>query len=93
MFGLMRFLGFVLTPLVAAMAAVSTVWIGARFSGLVSSPTIAAVVTIALAFVSGVTSWWWWVRRVRNLRPVTLPALPAVESMEEALADFAEAGD
>lgn len=93
MFGLMRVIGFVLTPLVAAIASVSTVWIGARFSGLVSSPTIAAGVTIALAVVSGVTSWWWWVRWVRTLRPVTLPALPAVESMEEALADFAEAGD
>ena len=93
MFGLIRTFGFVLTPLVAAMASLITVWIGARFAGLMPSPTIAALVTVALAFVSGVTSWWWWVRRVRNLRPVTLPALPAVESMEDALADFAEAGD
>lgn len=70
---LLRFVGWLLTPLVAWAASLCGAWIGAQAAGLVDGATPAAALTISggVGFaVAGVLVWLRILRRSPELREV-----------------------
>lgn len=64
--GLVRFVGWLLTPLVAWAAAFVGAWLGASLSGLIGNSTTAAWIVVGLGAVFGIVAAWAWLHYLRR---------------------------
>jgi hypothetical protein len=64
--GLLRLVGWLLTPLVAWVASFGGAWLGAAIGGWSGSSTVALGVTVALGGLSGLVAAWGWLRFLRR---------------------------
>ena len=63
---LLRFLGWLVTPLVAWAASFVGAWIGAMVSGGASNPMTALWVTVIFGAVTALLGAWGWLRLIRK---------------------------
>jgi hypothetical protein len=63
---LLRFVGWLLTPLVAWAASFGGAWLGAAIGGWAKSSTVAFAVTAGVGAVSGLVAAWGWLRFLRR---------------------------
>ena len=90
----LRFVGWLLTPLVAWAASFCGAWLGALFVPLADQPTTGLILAIALGAVFAVTGTFVWMRilrkspELREVLAVTAEGIPVVaieaEPTEEA---------
>ena len=64
--GLLRLVGWLLTPLVAWVASFAGAWLGAAIGGWVGSSTAALVITVATGALGGLVAAWGWLRFLRR---------------------------
>jgi hypothetical protein len=64
--GLLRLVGWLLTPLVAWAASFGGASLGAAIGGWISSSTAAFGVTVATGAVAGLVAAWGWLRILRR---------------------------
>jgi uncharacterized membrane protein YeaQ/YmgE (transglycosylase-associated protein family) len=63
---LVRFLGWLLTPLISLIGAFAGAWIGATLGASLTSSTAAAWAMLAFGALCGVGAAWAWLRLLRR---------------------------